>query len=173
MMTQLNALDVVILIILLLSVIFGLLKGLVRELLSLAFFLVAVGVSFLYYHDVGEKLAKHIDNPGTADFCGFIIIFSLIMIIGAVITYFIKKVFVVGPLKPIDRMLGGVFGLLRGALISGVIVSGLMVYPVNPAWVPHSRLSPVVRNTVDVCSHLIPAAYREKIKFINLKDIKP
>jgi membrane protein required for colicin V production len=168
MANPLNVLDVIIIIVLFMSIFFGILKGLVRELLSLAFFAIAVALAFLFYNDVGTMLLKYISDKEVAKFTGFIVIFTTVLIIGSIVTYYVKKVFVVGPLKPIDRILGGVFGLLRGILISGVIVFGLIAFPVNDKLVLKSQLSPYVMKTIDVFYKLLPGKYQEKIKFIKM-----
>jgi membrane protein required for colicin V production len=166
MANPLNVLDVIIIIVLFMSIFFGIIKGLVRELLSLAFFAIAVVLAFLFYNDVGTMLLKYISDKEVAKFTGFIVIFTTVLIIGSIVTYYVKKVFVVGPLKPIDRILGGVFGLIRGILISGVIVFGLIAFPVNDKLVLKSQLSPYVMKTIDVFYNLLPGKYQEKIKFI-------
>lgn len=161
-----NGLDIVILFILGISVLFGVIKGLIRELLSIAFFVVAVVLAFLFYQDVGQLFMKSIKNNEVSNFAGFLTIFFVVIIIGSIITYTVKKVFIVGPLKPIDRVLGGVFGLIRGILIAGVIVFGLTAFPVKTEWRTSSKLSPHVVKTIDVFYGLFPEKYKEKLKFI-------
>jgi membrane protein required for colicin V production len=172
MINQLNILDIIIIVILFLSIAFGLIKGLVRELLSMAFFIIAVILSFLFYHDLGNLLSKSIGDKEVSNFTGFIVIFTVVLIIGSIVTYFVKKVFVIGPLKPIDRILGGVFGFLRGILISGVIVFGLIAFPVNDKLILNSQLSPYVMKTINVFYNLLPGKYQEKLKFIKTKQTK-
>ena len=120
-MINLNILDVVFLLIIFLSILFGVIKGFIRELFSLAFFIIAVVLSFLFYHDIGSVLKKYLKDRDVSNFVGFIIIFVFILIIGSFVTYFLKKMFVLGPLKSVDRILGGVFGLARGVLISAIV----------------------------------------------------
>jgi uncharacterized membrane protein required for colicin V production len=67
----------------------------------------------------------------------------------------------------VDRILGGVFGLLRGMLISGIIVFGLIAFPVNDDLLLKSKLSPYVISTVEVFLKLLPAHARKKLNFLN------
>lgn len=165
-----NGLDLIILIILFLSVMFGIIKGFIRELFSLAFFVIAAVLSFLFYREVGGIFMKHVKNEDVANFIGFITIFVVVLIGGAFFTYFIKKVLTIGPLKSVDKILGGLFGLIRGILISAIIVFALISFPVNDNLVLKSRLSPFVMETIDVFFNLLPVKFKEKISVIKKKN---
>lgn len=161
-----NILDIILVIILFLSILFGILKGFIRELFSLAFFIIAVVLSFLFYHEVGGIFMPSLKNRDVSNFAGFITIFVLVLILGAVVTYLVKKVFTIGPLKTIDMILGGLFGLLRGILIASIIVFALIVFPVNENLIVKSQLSPYVIKSIEVFIHFLPAKYKEKVEFI-------
>lgn len=165
-----NILDVVFLIIIILSVFFGILKGFVRELFSLAFFVLAVVLSFLYYFEAGNFFLSYIKKRDIANFVGFLVIFVVVLIVGSVVTYFMKKVFVVGPLKSIDRILGGVFGLIRGILVSAIILLGLIVFPVNDNLILKSQFSPYILKTVEVVLNLFPEKIQEKFNIFKFED---
>jgi len=166
----LNILDVIFLMIVVFSVLFGIIKGFVRELFSLAFFILAVVLSFLYYFEVGNSFLGYIKKRDIANFVGFLIIFVVVLIIGALVTYFMKKIFVVGPLKSIDRILGGVFGLIRGILVSAILLLGLIVFPVSDNLILKSQLSPYILKTVEVVLNLFPEKFKEKFKFFKFED---
>ena len=153
-------------IIVALSVLFGILKGFIRELFSLAFFIMAVVLAFLFYYDLGDIYMTAFKNRDVSNFAGFITIFVLMLIVGTVVTYAIKKIFNIGPLKAIDMILGGLFGLLRGILILSIIVFALIVFPVNDNLVVNSKLSPYIMKSIDVFAHFLPAEYKEKIEMI-------
>ncbi|MCK4835580.1 MAG: CvpA family protein [Candidatus Aminicenantes bacterium] len=167
---DLNILDFAFLIIMVLSVFFGIWKGLIRELFSLAFFIIAVVLSFLYYFEAGNMFLKQIKSRDVANFVGFLLIFVSIVIVGSLVTYFIKRVFIIGPLKSIDRILGGVFGLLRGILISAILVFGLISFPIDEKLVLESKLSPVVIKTINVFFNLLPEKFKQKLKLFKEND---
>ena len=166
MIGMLNFLDLILILILFLSILFGILKGFIRELFSLAFFIIGVVLSFLFYYEVGELFLPQLKNREVSNFAGFITIFVVVSIVGSLVTYLIKKLFTLGPLKNIDMILGGVFGLLRGILIVSIIVFALIVFPVNDKLVTKSRLSPYVLTTIEVFVHFLPAKYQDKIQSI-------
>ncbi|NIM17875.1 MAG: hypothetical protein GTO45_38360 [Candidatus Aminicenantes bacterium] len=170
MTVGLNTLDIIFIVILTVSILFGILKGFIRELFSLVFFIVAVVLSFLFYSEVGNLFMPQIKNRDISNFVGFITIFVVVLIIGAVVTYFLKKIFTIGPLKTIDVILGGVFGLLRGILISSIILFALVAFPVNDNLIIKSQLSPYLMKTIDVFFSFLPEKYKEKVKFIKVDN---
>ena len=165
MTSSLNILDIAFLIVVFLSILFGVLRGFIRELFSLIFFIVAVVLSFIFYRDAGNVLMKYIDDRDISNFVGFISIFAVVLIVGSLVTYFIKKICVVGPLKSMDRILGGIFGLLRGILISGIIVFALIAFSINDNLLIKSKLSPYVKSSIEVFLELLPDNVREKFNF--------
>ena len=166
MITSLNSLDVAFLVIISISILLGIIKGFIRELFSLAFFFIAVILSFLFYQDVGTFFMKYFKNRDISNFTGFISIFCVVLIVGSIITYLIKKVLTAGPLKSVDRILGGVFGMVRGILISGIIILGLITFKINDKLVLTSKLSPYFISTLKVFYDILPKNVKESNYFI-------
>lgn len=158
---SLNFLDILFLAIVILSTLFGVIKGFIRELFSLAFFIIALILSFLYYADVGMIYGKYL-SKNIADFAGFVTIFVVVLAAGTLVTYFIKKIFVLGPLKTIDRIFGGVFGLVRGVSIAALIVFIMIAFRINDSLVRKSRLAPFVLETIRVVFKITPEKFKEK-----------
>jgi membrane protein required for colicin V production len=144
-----------------LSTLFGVIKGFIRELFSLAFFVIALILSFLYYSEVGTIYGKYL-SKNTANFAGFVTLFVLVLIVGTLVTFLIKKMFILGPLKTIDRIFGGVFGLVRGILITALIVFVMVAFQINDNLVHKSRFSPFVLDTIRVVFKLTPEKFKEK-----------
>lgn len=166
----LNVLDIIFLVIIGISMLLGMIKGFIRELFSLVFLIIAGVLAFLFYQDVGNSLMKLLKNKDAANFAGFIIIFAGVLIVGAFITYAIRKIFTFGPLKAVDRILGGVFGLVRGILLSAVIVVILLAFPVQDDLLVKSKIAPYLEGTIKVVMKLFPQNVTEKMKFIDRID---
>jgi len=160
---SLNWLDGVFIAIILVSMVMGVVKGLVRELLSLAFFVLAVVLSFLYFRDLGLRFSSSIHNREIANMVAFGAIFVGVLLVGALVTWAARKIFSVGPLRSMDRILGGAFGCIRGLLISGIVVFLLVVFPVNERITQESRLSPILLRTVNLVLRAVPDEYRQQI----------
>jgi len=163
---MMNILDIILVFLVGLSIILGILKGFIRELLSLAFFIIAVVLAFLFYYEVGDIYMFGFKNRDVSNFAGFITIFVLVLMVGALVTYLVKKIFTLGPLKAIDTILGGLFGLLRGILIAATIVFALVLFPVNDNLMAKSKLVPYVIKGIEFVVHFLPAEYKEKIEII-------
>jgi len=152
----LNILDIIFIVIIVLSMFFGILKGFIKELFSLVFLVLATILSFLYYSEIGDFLLKYIKNRNVSKFVGFVLIFVIVLIVGSLVTFFLKKIFALGPLKSIDKILGGVFGLIRGILISCVIVFGLIASNIDGKLCIDSKLFPFFKETIDFTFNLVP-----------------
>lgn len=167
---NLNILDIIFIVVIVTSVVFGFVKGFIRELFSLVFFIIAVVLSFLYYFEAGNVFLKQIKNRDMANFVGFILIFISVLLVGSLVTHVIKRIFVIGPLKSIDRILGGAFGLLRGILISAILVFGLISFPVDIRLVTESRISPFLINTIEIFFGIFPQKFRQKFEIFQDHD---
>ena len=77
-----------------------------------------------------------------ADLAGFLLLLLLVAGAGSLITRLIGKYLVIGPLKALDRMLGAVFGLLRGILLSGLVIYSFLAFPLNQELLKQSQLAP-------------------------------
>jgi len=136
-----NFLDFFFLGAILLSVIFGILKGLVREMISLIFLFLAVFCSINYHTRLSMTLLSSIDDAEVSSFLSFLIIFFGLLVIGSLIGYFVNKVLVFGPLKSVDRILGAFFGILRGVVICCAVLVSLKIFQVNDKWIDESILA--------------------------------
>lgn len=166
----LNILDLVFIAIFFFSVLFGLLRGLVREVLALCVLVAALVVAFVYYQDMGLLLSGVIRKRELADLAGFLILLLLVGGLGSLISRLIGKLLVFGPLKALDRLLGGVFGILRAALLAGIIIYGFVAFPLNETVLKESRLAPYLISAIVTGIKVLPPVVRDKLKKINLYD---
>jgi len=167
---ELNILDLLFIAILFFSVFFGLFRGLVREVLSLFFLIAALVAAFIYYREAGLLLDAVIRNRGLAHFAGFLLILALTAALGSVVTGFVGKHLVVGPLKAIDRLLGAVFGLLRGLLLSGLVIYSFLAFPLNQELLERSQLAPVLTRIIAAGVQVLPPTLRQRLKVIQIHD---
>lgn len=167
---DLNILDLLFIAILFFSVFFGLFRGLVREVLSLFFLIAALVAAFVYYQEAGLLLDRLIRSRDLANFAGFLLILALAAAIGSLVTGFVAKHLVVGPLKAVDRLLGAVFGLLRGLLLSGLVIYSFLAFPLNQELLERSRLAPALTRVIAAGVQVLPPALRERLKVIQIHD---
>lgn len=120
--TMLNWADYIIIGIIVLSVLISLLRGFVREALSLVTWIAALWVSFTFYATLADLLAKKIHSDTTRVVVAFAILFVATLILGALFNYLIGQLVDKTGLSGTDRVLGVVFGLGRGVLLITVLL---------------------------------------------------
>ncbi len=114
--------DICILVIIGVSCLLGVFRGLVREALSLAFWAGAVVAAVLFSGKAGQLLSVAISNPALQRAVAFILIFVLVVFVGGLISNGIHSLLSKAGLGTADRALGAVFGIFRGIVIVLVIV---------------------------------------------------
>lgn len=129
--SALGWIDLAMLAVLAASAVVGLLRGLAFELLSLAGWIVAWLCAKAWALPLAERL--HIGSSGSAlqQGAGLLICFLGVLVGWRLVSWLIQQVIQATPLAPLDRALGAVFGLLRGALILLVLVLGFGLTPLR------------------------------------------
>lgn len=106
----------------LLSVIIGVIRGFTKEIFGLLSWALAFGLALLFGDVVAEMLQGKIAVPVLRTVSGYAICFLGGLLIGAVSSMLLVESVRNSRLAPIDRTLGGGFGLLRALLIAGLFV---------------------------------------------------
>jgi len=112
--------DWVIAAIFLVSVLVGVFRGFIKEALSLTSWVVSVWLAFTFCAEAGEFISQtiyHIPTPKFREWAGFALVFIGSLFLFAVASFAITKLFVRGPIKGVDRVLGIGFGAIRAAAI--------------------------------------------------------
>ena len=111
--------DWIIAAILLVSVLVGIFRGFIKESLSLMSWILAIWLAFSFCTQTGEFIHQYINIPAPKfrEWAGFALVFISTLFVFSIITYLVTKVFVRGPIKGVDRVLGFGFGAARGAAI--------------------------------------------------------
>jgi membrane protein required for colicin V production len=104
-----------------LSVLLGLLRGLLRELLSLAGWIVGAVLALRYASTLGRELPFDLWPYAETALAALMIVLGCV-ITSAIIAWVLRQLLVAVKLSGVDRVLGGLFGLLRGVLIIAIAV---------------------------------------------------
>ncbi|MGB5324357.1 MAG: CvpA family protein [Pseudomonadales bacterium] len=139
-----NQLDILILIVLGFSGIVSLLRGFVKEALSLLIWFVAFAVAVALGPRFAHLLSGWFAHETLRLVASFIVLFVGTLIVGGLVNQLIISLVSKAGLGPLDRVLGMVFGVLRGAIIVLVL---LMIFPPllaldSQAWWRDSLLVP-------------------------------
>lgn len=136
-----NWADYLIIILITISVMVGLWRGLLREVISVVTWIAAFAIAFLFAQDGAAHLTGHIELPSLRLAAAFGGLFLTTLLIGWLIGLLASCLVDHAGLTSTDRVLGAVFGLARGALIVAVLVlaAGLTPLP-NDVWWQQSSL---------------------------------
>lgn len=133
---ELGGVDWALLAVLLLSVVVGLWRGLVFELLSLAGWVAAFVAAQVLAPHVAPLLP--LGAPGSALNFGlaFAATFVVALLLWAVASKLVRLLVHATPLQPLDRLLGAVFGLLRGVVLLLAVTTLVLLTPArsSSAW---------------------------------------
>lgn len=131
-----NWADWIIVAILVVSVLIGLWRGLVREALSLAVWIAAIAAAIMFGAQVANLYGDWISLPSVRIALGYATVFILVLIVGGLIGWLIGRIVQGTGLGGTDRVLGLGFGLLRGGLLVAalVLVLGYTPMPRDPWW---------------------------------------
>jgi membrane protein required for colicin V production len=167
----LNVLDIVILVIAGLSAIVGLIRGFVREVLSLGAWAASGWLTLTFYPQARAWTQGYIENETWAGIVagvgGFILVLIVLTIIARLVSRMVQSSDLVGPL---DHTLGMLFGVLRGGVL--VILGYILVMTLvdedskKPTWAAESRLLPSIEEGAAILLDVVPAD-------ISLPDLKP
>lgn len=104
--------------VLLASMVVGLWRGLVYEVLSLAGWVAAFVVAHWLAADVVDWLPLVQGAPASVQYAvAFAVVFVATVFAAGLVSWLIKKLVETVGLRPVDRTLGGVFGLARGLVL--------------------------------------------------------
>lgn len=112
-----SPIDLVFAAVLVLSVLVGLWRGLVFEVLSVAGWILAYFVAQRYAGEVAGKLPLDSWSEPIPYALGFGLVLVAVVFAAALVSALIKRLVSSIGLRPIDRVLGGLFGVLRGGVL--------------------------------------------------------
>jgi len=123
-----------------LSVVVGLWRGLVFEVLSLLGWVVAYVAAQALASTAAPLLPIGAPGGGLNQAAAFALVFVVALLAWALASRLLRLVIHATPLQVVDRMLGGAFGLLRGAVLLLAVATVVAMTPAarSPAW-QHSQ----------------------------------
>ncbi|MBW8328881.1 MAG: CvpA family protein [Thiobacillus sp.] len=161
-----SMLDIIVLLVLVLTVVRGLMRGMIDTLFSLAAWMLAFVSGKWGALLVAPLLPIGIENPAIRYFSGFAVIFLVVLIgvllLGHALATLVKAV----GLGSADTMLGGVLGLAKGLviLIGLTLAAGLTSLPRTDFW-KQAMLSGSLQTMAFAAMPLVPADVAKYVRF--------
>ena len=159
----LTALDIIVILLVGAGLVFGFLRGFVAEILSLFAWILAI-VALRYFH---APLAEALRGPvgSGAWLLAFVIVFGLVFVLGKLASRRLGGRVRKSVVGPIDRILGGGFGALKGLIGATLLYLALnFVYDMlwgraaaRPEWVAASRTYPLLQASGEAVVDLVEA----------------
>lgn len=136
--------DIIFIAVLAISVIVSLVRGFVKELISVASWILAAFIALKFSKQLGA-IFTFTEIESVRLFIAFTVIFVVVVFLGAVVNVLVGKLVRLTPFSLVDRILGGVFGLMRGyvIVILAVLFMGLTALPQQSWWQNSSSIQHV------------------------------
>jgi membrane protein required for colicin V production len=135
-MSTFNWIDYSIIAIIALSVLISVMRGFVREVISLVIWAAAIIVSFIFYQYIAGLLVNVIHSNSVRLVISFVGLFLATLIFGMLINYLIGQLVSNTGLSSTDRVLGIIFGVVRGILVVVLLMmlAGLTPFSKGESW---------------------------------------
>ncbi len=154
-----NWFDYAIIVALALSVLVGLWRGFIGEVMALVCWVLAFWVAWMFGPVLAEQFSASISVPSVRVMLGYALCFIAVLIAGAIVSYLLRKLVSGSGLSGTDRLLGMVFGLVRGfALVVLVIVLMKFTPVIRDDWWQQSRMLPTFERSASWMTTLLPEA---------------
>lgn len=151
-----NGADWFILGLIVVSSVIGILRGFMREAISLVTWIVGLWLAWTFSDVVEPHLGGMLGQPNVKVWVARLIVLVVILLIGTVAGTVVSYVMRHSPFGAADRTLGFFFGLLRGGILVGVaVIFGQTVDLHREGWWKESALLPYAEHVGDWVRHLV------------------
>ncbi len=135
-MSELNWLDWIVIGLISLSVVVSLFRGLIREVMSLLVWGVALWIALRFSNVGADFLVGYIELPSARQAVAFGLFFLVTLLVGGIASYLIGQLVEKTGLSGTDRMMGALFGILRGVAVVLLLVlfAGFTPVTKDPWW---------------------------------------
>jgi len=168
----LNYIDIGIIVLVFLSALVGFIRGFVREALSLTIWVAAIVLTIAFAEDLSTKLPFTLSYELAPLIIAAVLIFVGVLIVGSLVNYLVSKGLHAMGMGGLDRVLGGAFGVIRGALVVTLLVLllslGLTPFVTDNVFWKESAFVPRFKEGAEWVKNMIPADIEQKIKSVGV-----
>ena len=153
-----NIVDIVVIVVLVISGVFALIRGLVHEVLAMAGWVAAPIAAVWSLPWTAPIAGRFIHSDLASKIAAGVVVFLMVLLVCSVITHAVARKVQASALGSVDRSLGFVFGLLRGLVLCSLgylVVTWLL--PQLPEPLATARLLPLMQKGADVIQGVLPS----------------
>jgi len=152
--------DILIAVALTISIVIGVVRGFVKEAISITALLLAIWAALSFGPSVGEISDSWISSKELQTWFGRVVVFTLILALGGLLGWAISKLVRLSVLSGVDRLVGAIFGAVRGILFVALfILAGDYAGFSNDNWWKQSKLIPHFALVADWIMIMAPQGY--------------
>ena len=142
-----SSLDYAVIGVLLVSVIWSALRGVVREMISLGGWIIAFLAANLFAGPLAVHLPQAVPGEATRVLVAFLVIFVSVLVISALVGVLLSRLMKAVGLGAMDKALGALFGLARGLILvlAVAVLAGLTSAPRMAFWKESLSGAPLVQ----------------------------
>jgi membrane protein required for colicin V production len=161
-----NWLDYGIIAVLVVSMVWSALRGVVREIISLGGWIIAFLAANLFAGPLSAHLPQAIPGDTLRTLAAFLAIFIFALICSALVGMLMSKLVNAVGLGPLDRGLGALFGIARGSLLvlAAVLAAGLTSAP-RQAWWKDSMSGGPLRQAALAMKPWLPDSFAQRLRY--------
>lgn len=181
-MHDINWIDYSIMGVLGISVFMGLIRGFVREAMSLVTWIVAIVIAVLYYEPVASWFTR-ISIPGVRALLAAILLVLVTLIAGGIIGHLMGGIIKLTGFGMTDRMVGTIFGFARGvAIVAVVVLIGNVSFLAKEQMWKQSEWVPKFEPVAQWIQEKLPSDFVKRLEFLKsehvstpapLQDVEP
>lgn len=154
---SLTLLDIIVIAVLLVSAVLAMVRGFVREILSVASWLLAALAAIYLHEPLRNALEPYIENETLALIVSVAVIFIVVLVVVSYITIKIADFVIDSRIGGLDRIFGFLFGVARGLLLV-VVAFAFFVWLVDdqPDWVANAESRPILADLSEQLATALP-----------------
>ena len=161
-----SLLDLLLIVIIGGSVVFGFLAGFARAGVSFLAAIAGVLFGFWFYGIPADFIHRYVGSQTFSNIFGFLVVFFVCVLMGALVGKLLAKLLKWTGLSWLDRMMGAGFGLVRGIIAAVAFVSILLAFTPKPVpnWMTGSMLLPYAIDASNIAATLAPRALKNSVR---------
>ena len=158
-----NPLDWLLAILLTYSVVRAVIRGFLQEAFALGGLILGFLFACWFYRSLSIDLKGLINSSQIAQLAAFLLILAVTTIVASLIGKFLRRTASAVGLGFVDRLLGALFGLLRGAILGVALLLAVTAFLPTAPWIENSHLAPYFLRAAHAVSFVMPSDLRLRL----------